>query len=516
MVEAVILAGGKGERFWPLSRADRPKQLLRLFGGESLLATTYRRLRARLEPGRIWVVTGESLARAVELELPVLPAARLVTEAVGRDTAPALAVAAALGTRGGCDPVQLVAPSDHWIGDTEAFWETVERAVAVAEAGDHPLVTLGIPITRPDTGYGYIERGPARPEARAVWRVARFHEKPDERTAATYQAAGRYFWNSGIFVWRARSLLEEIERQMPALFALVRDLVSAEDPGRLLPEIFRRAPSRSIDYGILEHCSRVAVVEAGFDWSDVGTWGSWGQLAADAGENAVHGDVVAVESSGCVLYAEEGTVATLGVKDLVVVHTPGATLVVPKSRCQEVRRILQALKARAPGLGLVLAFALSALLAMPGCGRRSAPPVPPDLPYQMPSEQEAARAPAGAPEALPVPPAPAGERGVGPGNLPVPGPEMPAPAAEDRDVAATRPGFRVQLFATTDPALAQARAAELRELFEEEVYVESEGLLYKVRVGDCLSRDEASELRRRALGLGLEGAFIVDARVREP
>ncbi len=501
MLEAVILAGGKGERFWPLSRADRPKQLLRLFGDESLLATTWRRLRGRLDPASVWVVTGENLVPAVERELPELPGARLVPEVVGRDTAPALAVAAALGARDGRDPVQLVAPSDHWIGDGEAFWESVTRAVAVAEADDHPLVTFGIPISRPDTGYGYIERGEPRPEARDAWRVARFHEKPDERTATTYQAAGRYFWNSGIFVWRARSLLEEIERQMPDLHALVRDLMSAPDPRRLLPDIFRRAPSRSIDYGVLEHCSRVAVVAASFDWSDVGTWRSWGELAVAQGENAAHGEVVAVESCGCVLFAERGTVAALGVRDLVIVHTPEATLVVPKSRCQEVRRILQALKARGAGLGIVLAIALSALLGVTGCGRRSAPPAPPDLPYRMPSEEEAERAPAGAPEALPAPSAPAGEPGA-------------APAPEDRDEAATRPGYRVQLFATTDAALAEARATELRELFEEAIYVEAEGPLYKVRVGDCGSRDEAAELRRRALGLGLEDAFIVDTRVR--
>jgi mannose-1-phosphate guanylyltransferase/mannose-6-phosphate isomerase len=349
MLEAVILAGGKGERFWPLSRSDRPKQLLRLFGEESLLATTWRRLRVRLEPEQIWVLTGENLVRAVERELPALPGPRLVSEVVGRDTAPALAVAAALGARGGRDPAQLIAPSDHWIGDVTAFWESVDRAVAVAGAGDHPLVTFGIPISRPETGYGYIERGAPRSEAPGAWSVARFHEKPDERTAAAYQASGCCFWNSGIFVWRARSLLEEVERRMPELHRLVRDLITAEDPHSLLPEIFRRAPAQSVDYGILERCPRVAVVAAGFDWSDVGTWGSWGELAAGEVGNATHGDVLALESDGCVLYADQGTIAALGVRDLVVVHTPHATLVVPKSRCQEVRRILQALKARAPG-----------------------------------------------------------------------------------------------------------------------------------------------------------------------
>ncbi len=350
MLEAVILAGGRGERFWPLSRPQRPKQLLRLCGDESLLATTWGRLRARLEPEQIWVLAGDPLAPAIRAELPELPPARLVLESVGRDTAPALAVAAALGTRGGRDPVQIVAPSDHWIGDVAGFWDSVERAVAVAEAPDAPLVTFGIPISRPDTGYGYLERGGPRSEARDVWRVARFHEKPDAATARTYQSAGRYFWNSGIFVWRASSLLAEVERRMPELHALVRGLATAPgDPRELLPEIFRRAPARSIDYGVLEQSDRVAVVRAEFDWSDVGTWGSWGEMAAGADGNAARGDVLAIESSDCVLYSEGGTLAVLGVRDLVIVHTPEATLVVPRGRCQEVRQILQALKSRAGG-----------------------------------------------------------------------------------------------------------------------------------------------------------------------
>jgi len=220
----------------------------------------------------------------------------------------------------------------------------------VAEAADAPLVTFGIPISRPDTGYGYLERGEPRGETRGVWQVAHFHEKPDAATAGVYQAAGRYFWNSGIFVWRASSLLAQVQRRMPELHALVSELITTPaDPRSLLSEIFRRAPSRSIDYGVLEHCDRVAVVQAGFDWSDVGTWGSWGELTAGEDGNAASGDVLALDSSGCVLYSEGGTLAALGVRDLVIVHTAEATLVVPRSRCQEVRRILQALRSREGG-----------------------------------------------------------------------------------------------------------------------------------------------------------------------
>ena len=264
MLEGVILAGGKGERFWPLSRSKRPKQLLRLFGDESLLQATWRRLRLRLGADSIRVVTGESLVASVLAQLPELTEDRVVPEVVGRNTAPALAVAAALAARGNSDPVQLAVPSDHWIPDPEAFWASVDRAVAVASAGDGPLVTFGVPISRPHTGYGYIEKGEVHGEVSEAWCVRRFHEKPDQATAKSYQASGNFFWNSGIFVWQARSFLEELSRRMPRLHALVRDLETADDPAGLLPGILREAPAQSVDFGVLERSERVAVVAAGF------------------------------------------------------------------------------------------------------------------------------------------------------------------------------------------------------------------------------------------------------------
>ncbi len=345
MLEGVILAGGKGERFWPLSRPGRPKQLLRLIDDESLLRTTWRRLRHRLDPGALRVVAGESLVPSIRLELPELIGDHLVPETVGRNTAPALAVAAALGARGGGDVIQLVVPCDHWIPDVDAFWASVNRAVEVAQAEDGPLVTFGIPITRPDTGYGYIERGERRGPVSEAWQVRRFHEKPDETTARSYQASGNFFWNSGIFVWRAQSFLDELARTMPELHKLVQHLTTAKDPMDRLPEIFQRAPAQSVDHGVLEHSRRVAVVAAGFPWSDVGTWERWGDLAgADASGNACHGDILSLETEGCILFSEEGVVAALGVKDLVIVRTGDVTLVVPKARSHDVRRLFRLLQ----------------------------------------------------------------------------------------------------------------------------------------------------------------------------
>jgi mannose-1-phosphate guanylyltransferase/mannose-6-phosphate isomerase len=347
MCEGVILAGGRGERFWPLSRRSRPKQFLKLRGERSLIQLTYDRLRRRLGSDEIRVIAGADLAGLIRADLPELTPAHFIPETVGRSTAPAVAVTAALALRTG-DPLQLVVPSDHWIPEADDFWGSVDEALAVAAAPDSPLVTLGVPITRPETGYGYIERGTAREPGPRAYAVARFHEKPDRERAARYQAAGGFYWNSGIFVWRASAVMAEIERHMPALHADVAPLVTAADPLALLPGIFERAASESIDCGVIEKSSRVAVVEAGFAWSDLGSWDSLDALVApDARGNVALGDVELLESEGCVAYADEGLVAALGVRDLVIVRSGDVTLVVDRSRCQDVRRVLEALRARA-------------------------------------------------------------------------------------------------------------------------------------------------------------------------
>jgi len=347
MLEALILAGGRGERFWPVSRRERPKQLLRLLGEETLLRSTWTRLRHGLSPREIRVIASAELCAKVCRDLPELRAEHFIGEPVGRNTAPAIAVAAALGARGDSDPVQLVVPADHWISSTEGFWESIRAAEAVASAADAPLVTLGIPISRPETGYGYIARGAARTDAQRTYAVLRFHEKPDRETAAAYQKNGGFYWNSGMFVWRARALLEELARHMPALHRLVVPLCDARDPLPLLPEVFAQAEAQSIDFGLLERSTRVAVVEARFAWDDLGNWSSWGaRQVSDHAGNAQHGDVIALDSEDCLLYADQGLIATLGVRNVVVVRSGDATLVVDRERCQEVRRILQALRER--------------------------------------------------------------------------------------------------------------------------------------------------------------------------
>lgn len=351
MLQGVILAGGRGERFWPLSRRHRPKQLLRLFGDQTLLQSTWTRLCHRLKAEDIWVITGDDLVPAVQGDLPELVESRIVAEVAGKSTAPACAVAAALGVRRGADPIQLVAPSDHLVPDVDAFWATVDQATRLIDQYPQRLVTFGIPITVPDTGYGYIEREAPIESAENAWHVDHFHEKPDRETARRYQATGECYWNSGIFVWRAQAFLAELAIHMPALHTLVTPLIGANDPVSMLDDILRKAEAVPVDVGVLERSRQVAVVPAGFAWDDVGTWDRWAKLAVGEDGNAKAGKVLALESEGCALFADDGLVVTLGLQDLVVVRTHDVTLVLPKARADEVRDIIEALREAREDLG---------------------------------------------------------------------------------------------------------------------------------------------------------------------
>jgi mannose-1-phosphate guanylyltransferase len=375
-VHAAILAGGRGERFWPLSRAARPKQVLRLIGQRSLLAETVARAHAGVRPDQLWVISAQDQRSALEsLSLPV-PPDRFVWEPIGRNTAPAIGAAAALVqafTAQDRDALLLVLPSDHWIPDPAAFWRSVERGKQAALAHDL-IVTFGIPVTRPETGYGYIERG--SPLAASAFTVSRFHEKPSLSVAQEYQAAGRFYWNAGIFLVRARTILEELKRYLPqmseplagleAMLARDAQLESSggvESPGRIEPSdrthpmeargahglsdgwrsYFQACPAISLDHGVLERSERVGVVEAEFSWSDLGGWEAWADLQQpDAQGNRGAGDLLLHDARDNIIFTETGhLVALLGVSDLVVVQTEDATLVCPRDRAQEIRELVR-------------------------------------------------------------------------------------------------------------------------------------------------------------------------------
>jgi len=346
----VILCGGVGSRLWPLSRELYPKQLIDLVGGRTMLQTTLDRLAGIPGCTAPILVAGDEHRFMVAEQLRAAghrPHA-IVLEPEGRNTAPAVAVAALLAAAEGGDPCLLVLPADHLIADSGAFRDGVARARAQAEAGN--LVTFGIPPEHPETGYGYIQKGEPLPGAGA-FRVARFVEKPDEERAEAFLKSGAYFWNSGMFAFRASVYLEELKAHAPAMLAACEAAVAGAardmDFTRLAAEPFGTCPSDSIDYAVMEHTARAAVVPVRMGWSDVGSWRAvWDAGVPDSAGNVLVGDVVASGVTDSYIRAESRLVAAVGLTDHVVVETPDAVLVAPKSRAQDVKAIVAALKAK--------------------------------------------------------------------------------------------------------------------------------------------------------------------------
>jgi len=340
----LVLAGGRGERFWPWSRPERPKQLLPLArGGKSLLTATLERA-LRLAPReRILVLTSLDLAGAVRRECPGVP---VVGEPVARNTAPAIGAAAAWFAARGSGAF-VVLPSDHLIDDVDAFVADAGRACDLAER-ERVLLTFGIRATHAETNFGYIERG--GPVAERIHRVARFTEKPDRARAEGWVADGRHFWNSGMFVWRPEVFLDALQAAKPALAGPLRALPAGGDERafeRALEGVFPSLEAVSVDYAVLEHAPNTLVIEASFDWDDLGSWGAWARRQPrDARGNVLFGDAVAVDCDGCIVVGEGGTAAALGLKDMVVVHVNGSTLACRIEESDRVRRVTEAVRER--------------------------------------------------------------------------------------------------------------------------------------------------------------------------
>ncbi len=349
MRHAVILAGGSGVRFWPLSRRDHPKQFLPLGGDVSLLRATFERLRPLIPAERTWVVTARRHRAAVRRELPELASGHVLLEPEARNTAPAIHLAALAALAEDPEAVLLVVPADAWVPRAAPYRRAARSALRAAEGGDR-LILVGVKPTRAETGYGHIEpgeplgRGPAR-------RVARFVEKPSPARARRFTAGGRHLWNCGIFAWRAEAFVEAVRAHLPELARAFAGLDGRPPSPRALARAYAAAPSISVDYGVLERAENVAVIPAEFLWDDLGSWRALERLGRDHAFR--RGPVVALDSPGLIAWAEGGTVAVLGVRDVVVVHTPDATLVVAKDRAQEVRRVVEALEADPAGRALV-------------------------------------------------------------------------------------------------------------------------------------------------------------------
>jgi mannose-1-phosphate guanylyltransferase len=338
----LILAGGSGTRFWPVSRKNNPKQLLALEGDRSLLRETVERLRPLVAPKDVWVCTTAALAERVRRDLPEVPPEQILAEPMGRNTAPAIGWSIRSMPEEARRGVVAVLPADHRMGDPTAFRKTLEHAGRVVER-EGRVMTLGVVPRWAETGYGYLELEPeAEPDG--VRRVRRFVEKPSPENAARFVAAGNYLWNAGIFVFRGSTLLSILERLQPELARGLEEIASHPDQ---LNELYGRLPSDSIDYAVMEKLDGIATLPLDCGWSDLGSWEALDEvLPKDEQGNAGRGGRLAVDAHGNLLFADQGTIAVLGVEDLVVVRTGDAVLVCPKSRSQEVKKLVNELAAR--------------------------------------------------------------------------------------------------------------------------------------------------------------------------
>ncbi len=342
---AVILAGGSGTRFWPMSRKARPKQLLSLIGDEPIITSTVKRLDGLIAPQDVWVVCGEPLVEPTSDVLNPIGVDKYVVEPYARNTAPAIMLSAVTLARANPDATLVFLPSDHHVADPSAFRACLERASEVAKDGY--IVTLGIEPTRPETGYGYIKRSAEALKHGA--RVDRFVEKPDETTAQAYLDEGGYFWNAGIFVTTADTLLQEFARQYPDQAAAVNAVLTVPDKELevAIHTAFEAVPATSIDYAIMENAQKVAVVPASCGWSDVGHWAALHDvMEVDADNNVTKGQVVATRTRDCVLFnlCSDRILAAADVEGMVVVQCDDATLVLPLDKAQSVRDVVDALK----------------------------------------------------------------------------------------------------------------------------------------------------------------------------
>jgi mannose-1-phosphate guanylyltransferase len=355
---AVILAGGRGTRFWPRSRTRTPKQLLNIIGKDTMLEQTVARLRPLIPPDRIWTVTNAEQTAAVKKQLPAAARKRVLTEPIGRNTAAAIALAA-IHVRHAAkgDALMAVLPADHFIAQPDKYCKIVSAALELAREPGR-MIVLGVPPTRPDTGFGYVQRfGDALGTSGfPAFAVRRFTEKPALELAKQYVASGDYHWNAGMFFWRVSSFLDNLKLFLPKTHEALESLaetIGKKTYERSLRAIYPKLENISVDYAILENATRqeglprVFVIPAEVGWSDIGSWAAvYELLAKQSGENVLAGPGLALDAAGNFLYSPTKFIAAIGVRDLIVVETPDALLIVPRDRAQDVSKLVKALEQR--------------------------------------------------------------------------------------------------------------------------------------------------------------------------
>lgn len=346
---ALIMAGGSGTRLWPLSRLARPKQALRLVSDRTMFQLAVERLHPLFPLERIFVVTAAEQVKTLLPQMPLLPAGHFIAEPLPRGTASAIGLAALYLRRRDPDATMAVLTADHYIADTQAFRRLLAAAYQIAQQGH--LVTLGIEPTFPSTGYGYIERGEMLAGAEGpAYRVKAFREKPDAASAEAFLADGKHTWNSGMFIWRADHILAEMQRQMPRFFDQLMQIdaaLSTERESQVLGEVWPTVAPQTIDYGIMEGAGDVAVIPAAIGWSDIGSWATLLEiLPGDENGNVVMDAVLlSVDTTQSLVYGNHRLVVTIGLSDLVVVDTDDALLICPRDRAQDVKKIVDLLRA---------------------------------------------------------------------------------------------------------------------------------------------------------------------------
>jgi mannose-1-phosphate guanylyltransferase len=349
MLHAVLMVGGAGTRFWPLSRKKSPKYLLPIVGKKSMLLQTVERIEPMIPPERIYCITSKDQAAGIRKALPQLPKANVIGEPMGRDSAACVALAAMIIHNSDPDAVMLCMPGDNLVKQSGKFRKVVRAAAQAAEAGS--LVTFGIKPAAPETRFGYIHRGSrlTRCKGSKVFKVKRFTEKPDLKTAKRMLKTGQYYWNSGNFVWRADVILDQFAQHAPTLHAAVeriRPALGTRREAAAIKREYQKLEKISIDYAVMEKAADVAVVEAEFDWDDVGSWTALERhYPQDKAGNTLLGKTLMLGDSNCVVSTDDGhLVAAVGMDNVIIVHTPDATLVCPKDKANDVKSVVQELE----------------------------------------------------------------------------------------------------------------------------------------------------------------------------